>query len=101
MFCATDLVYDANDRTAQLGWSWPKAYPPEARLKSGRRTVRRQPADVERRDHTARQPKAKAQLGPTDLSHPTKDPWQQNRREIEADYFDPTLMESFSIGQRR
>ncbi len=38
-FCATDLAYEANDRTAQLGMEFAKAYPPEARLKSWRRTV--------------------------------------------------------------
>jgi Heparinase II/III-like protein len=40
MFCATDLVYEANDRSAQLGMELAKAYPPEARLKSWRRAVK-------------------------------------------------------------
>jgi len=40
MFCATDLAYEANDRSAQLGMELAKAYPPEAHLKSWRRTVK-------------------------------------------------------------
>jgi hypothetical protein len=40
MFCATDLAYEANYRSAQLGMELAKAYPPEAHLKSWRRTVR-------------------------------------------------------------
>jgi hypothetical protein len=40
MFRATDLAYESNDRSAQLGMELVKAYPPEARLKSWRRTVR-------------------------------------------------------------
>jgi hypothetical protein len=40
MFCATNLAYEANDRSAQLGMELAKAYPPEAHLKSWRRTVK-------------------------------------------------------------
>jgi hypothetical protein len=40
MFCATDVAYDSNDRSAQLAMELAKAYPPEARLKSWRRTVK-------------------------------------------------------------
>ena len=37
---ATDLAYESNDRSAQLAMELAKAYPPEARLKSWRRTVK-------------------------------------------------------------
>jgi hypothetical protein len=40
MFRATDLAYESNDRAAQLGMELAHAYPPEARLKSWRRTVK-------------------------------------------------------------
>jgi Heparinase II/III-like protein len=40
MFLATDLAYESNDRSAQLGMELAKAYPPQARLKSWRRTVK-------------------------------------------------------------
>jgi Heparinase II/III-like protein len=40
MFRATDLAYEATDRSAQLGMELVKAYPAESRLKSWRRTVR-------------------------------------------------------------
>jgi len=40
MFCATDVAYDSNDHSAQLAMELAKAYPPEARLKSWRRTVK-------------------------------------------------------------
>ena len=40
MFRATDLVYKANDKSAELGMELSHAYPPEAQLKSWRRTVR-------------------------------------------------------------
>ncbi len=39
MFRATDLVYEADDRAAQLGMELATAYPAESRLKSWRRTV--------------------------------------------------------------
>jgi hypothetical protein len=39
-FLATDLAYESNDRFAQLGTELAKAYPPQARLKSWRRTVK-------------------------------------------------------------
>ena len=40
MFRATDLVYESNDRSAQLGMELANAYPVEAKLKSWRRTVK-------------------------------------------------------------
>jgi len=40
MFRATDVVYESNENSAQLAMELAKAYPPEARLKSWRRTVR-------------------------------------------------------------
>jgi hypothetical protein len=40
MFCATDVAYESNDRSAQLAMELAKAYPPEAHLKSWRRTVK-------------------------------------------------------------
>jgi hypothetical protein len=40
MFRATDLVYESNDRSAQLGMELANAYPVEAKLKSWKRTVK-------------------------------------------------------------
>ncbi len=40
MFRATDLVYESNDRFAQLGMELANAYPPEAHVKSWRRLVK-------------------------------------------------------------
>jgi hypothetical protein len=40
MFRATDLVYRANDKSAELGMELSHAYPEAAQLKSWRRTVR-------------------------------------------------------------
>jgi hypothetical protein len=39
MFRATDIAYSADDRSAQLSMELAQAYPPEAKLKSWRRTV--------------------------------------------------------------
>ena len=40
MFRATDLAYESNDRSAQLGMELAHAYPAESKLKSWRRTVK-------------------------------------------------------------
>jgi hypothetical protein len=39
-FCATDLAYESNDQSAQLGTELAKADPPEADVKSWRRIVK-------------------------------------------------------------